>query len=97
MTQPLLPRYAFAFALAVTLAGCVTVPTNPASAPHVGEIGASAQRSVGDTIYERYNYTQLSGARLAAPFQLGAKILDILAVQRGHTFQLGLLRGEVLH
>jgi hypothetical protein len=45
------------------------VPIVPASTPHVGEsppLNAATDRAVGETIYERYDYSQLSGARLGA-------------------------------
>ncbi|MEO6196161.1 MAG: hypothetical protein ABIS20_24330 [Thermoanaerobaculia bacterium] len=51
------------------IVGCATVPTTPAATPHVGEspvVSNTVQRSVGETIYERYNYSQLSGARLTS-------------------------------
>lgn len=55
-------------AAALLLAGCATVPTTPASVPHAGEspqLNLVAERSVGETIYETYDYSQLSGARLS--------------------------------
>lgn len=54
-------------AAALLLAGCASVPTTPASVPHVGEspqLNLVVERSVGETIYETYDYSQLSGARL---------------------------------
>jgi hypothetical protein len=54
-------------AVVLLASGCATVPTTPASTPHVGEspaLNVVVQRSVGETIYETYDYSQLSGARL---------------------------------
>jgi hypothetical protein len=60
-------RRGWVIAVALLAGGCATVPTTPATVPHVGEspaLNTVVGRSVGDTIYESYDYSQLTGARL---------------------------------
>jgi len=52
---------------ALLLASCASAPLTPTALPRVGEsppLSQVTERSVGDVIYEIYNYRQLTGARL---------------------------------
>lgn len=54
-------------AAALLATACASIPTTPTATPHVGEsptLNTVAQRSVGEVIYEIYNYRQLAGVRL---------------------------------